>query len=104
MIRPGGKRKISIIFSSPHQINNDKINTTANPLTELTNSNNPQVLNVCPIDRLKVSFIIQNAASLGIVMVLLPTAVANMSNVGLTLNTGINGATMPAAVMAETAP
>ena len=63
-----------------------------------------RVLNVCPIERLNVSFIIQNAASFGIVMVLLPAAVASMSSVGSTWNTGISGATMPAAVMAETAP
>ena len=63
-------------------MNKDRISTMPKPTSELTNSNRPQVLKVWAIERLKVSFISQKAASLGIVMVLEPAAQANIKSTG----------------------
>ena len=80
------------------------INTITKPTIEDVNNKRPQVLNVSLIVILKYSLNNQNDASFTCVIVLLPAAVARTINTGLTLNVGIKGPTIQAAVIADTTP
>ena len=56
------------------------------------------------MEMLKYSLNNQKEASLTCVMVLLPQAVANTNNTGFTSIVSVKGATIPAAVIADTTP
>src|SRR5699024_3167222 len=80
------------------------INTITKPTIEDVDNKRLQVVNVSLIVILKYSLNNQNDASFTCVIVLLPAAVARTINTGLTLNVGIKGPTIPAAVIADTPP
>src|SRR5690625_1323661 len=91
-------------FAVSDYINRLSNNTTPRPTTEVVSNRRPHVLKVSFIVRLKYSLKSQNDESLTCVIVLLPAAVANTIKTGFTSNVGINGPTIPAAVIAETTP